>query len=230
MAEGSIDVFEQTECSLAIEYVASKISHKFPQYPSFAAKFKIHCMEEAFEEIEVLIDDVAEGFDESVILEAILEDINITHSDKEPLCQTIYNLLSTYVPPYPEPSSLDLREIYTTYDEKNDLNPMKKLVSSQVKLLEPTNKDTSIYKVLIIGQKNNFPLLTYLVCSYQRYRLSEYFKYKTIEEEYINISKSKNHQYTFEEIKLQDFIENCNTMIDLENDGYHNLLLWYKKC
>ena len=108
MAEGVPS--NQTQCEMAIEYVSQRISNKFPQYPTIATIFKTRCVEEAFEEIDVLIDDVAEGFDESVLLEAIAEDIDMNQDDKELICKTIHHLLSTYTPSKPEPPSLNLGE------------------------------------------------------------------------------------------------------------------------
>ena len=84
---------KSTECELAIEYVSQQISIQYPQYPEFASKWTEHCVEEAFEEVDLLIEDVAEGFEESVLLEAIAEDIDINEDDKESICKTIHQLL-----------------------------------------------------------------------------------------------------------------------------------------
>ena len=106
MSEGVVST--QTECESAIEYVSQKLSTQFNQYPTIATIFKTRCVEEAFEEIDVLIDDVAEGYDESVLLEAMAEDIEMKQDDKESICKFIHNLLSTYTPSQPEPITLDL--------------------------------------------------------------------------------------------------------------------------
>eukprot|EP01084_Bolivina_argentea_P239994 403265_1 len=161
MAEGSEDPGTQTKCEMAIEHVSPQIEEEYPQYPDFARQFKLHCIEEAFEEIDVILDDVAEGFDESVILEAIADDIEIKEEDKEKLCYSIHNLFSNYIPPRPAPCSLNLIHLDTAFSE-NEMESMRKLVSAEAKLLEPNNADKSIYAVLVIGEKNHLPLLSYL--------------------------------------------------------------------
>ena len=92
-------------CALAIDEVVKRVVIKFPQYPELGNKFKAHCVEEAFEEIEVLIEDVAEGFAESVILEGVSEDIEVKEEDKEPICTSIHYTLTNFSPP---PTSLNL--------------------------------------------------------------------------------------------------------------------------
>ena len=92
-------------CQSAISDVCSKISIKFPHYPQFAELFSAQCIEEAFEEIDLLIEYVSEGFDNSVILEEIAEKMEFEEKDKEALCSSIHYILSTFCPP---PTTLNL--------------------------------------------------------------------------------------------------------------------------
>ena len=230
MAEGSSD---STECGMAIEHVARNILSQFPQYPLFADEFQRHCIEEAFEDIDVLIDDVSEGFDESVIIflyfyifshnkykkkvimESVAENIAITQYDKEPLCKAVHHLLRAFVSPHSEPLSLELNQLNTDcLDTLSDeeIDGMRKSVSTQAKLLEPNTDDISIFIVLLLGEQNNFPLLSYLVNMYQRYRLSEYFRHC-------------RQNKTFHDIKVNDFFQ-CDAMKELSINN--KILLWYK--
>ncbi len=86
-------------CQLAIENVVSTLSIKFAAYKGLGDRYKATCIEEAYTEIDLLIEDVSSGFAESVILEQIFEDIAINEDDKEPLCATIYKTLTTFNPP-----------------------------------------------------------------------------------------------------------------------------------
>lgn len=96
-------------CDMAIDEVVKRMDIKFPQYPELGNKFREHCKNEAFEDLDVLITDVAEGYDESVILDAVYSDIEIKDEDKEPICISIHYTLTNYSPP---PISLNLGQIY----------------------------------------------------------------------------------------------------------------------
>eukprot|EP01084_Bolivina_argentea_P309268 534949_1 len=164
---------DQRMCQMAIELVSKGVLVKFPDYPTFGSTFAALCKEEAYEELDALAEDVSEGFAESVILEQIAEKIKIVDGDKEPLCLFIHHTLSHFKPP---PSSLHLAKISIKLT-KTDLETMRVLVESQAILLKPRNaKDETLLKLLIMGQKHYFPLLTYLVDLYGRYRLLEYQK------------------------------------------------------
>eukprot|EP01083_Nonionella_stella_P307346 1079846_1 len=232
MAEGSEDPGTQTKCEMAIEHVSPQIEEEYPQYPDFARQFKLHCIEEAFEEIDVILDDVAEGFDESVILEAIADDIEIKEEDKEKLCYSIHNLFSNYIPPRPAPCSLNLIHLDTAFSE-NEMESMRKLVSAEAKLLEPNNADKSIYAVLVIGEKNHLPLLSYLVDTYNRCRLALYFNeaynYAHKQEEFHGNQKkcqqfeSKN---AVNSLALEEFCAACPTMQELQVHDKETLLCY----
>ena len=86
-------------CQSAIDTVCKRISIKFSHYPEFGDKFKAVCKTEAFDDdIEILMEDVAEGYDDSTILEALDEDLNFKE-DKEVLCKSIHYILKTFKPP-----------------------------------------------------------------------------------------------------------------------------------
>ena len=93
------------ECDLAINAVARKITIGFPQYPQFGEIFKSHCIEEAYDELDTLIDDFQDGFNESTVLEAISHKIDIKNEDKEILCNEIHYILSHLAIP---PTGLNL--------------------------------------------------------------------------------------------------------------------------
>eukprot|EP01083_Nonionella_stella_P226614 804622_1 len=233
MAEGSEDPAPQTPCEMAIEHVSPQIGSEYPQYPDFARQFRLHCIEEAFEEIDVILDDVAEGFDESVILEAIADDMDIAKEDREKLCYSIHNLFANYHPPRPEPRSLNLIHLETTNIGETEMQSMKKLVHHEAKLLEPNNADKSIYKVLVIGEKNHLPLLSYLVDTYNRCRLALYFNdaynYAQKQEAFQGNQKkcqqfeSKN---AVKSLALEDFCAACPTMQQLEVHDNETLLCY----
>eukprot|EP01084_Bolivina_argentea_P267138 453375_1 len=79
----------------AIDSVSNRISIQFPQYPEVVNKLKAQCIEEAVDDVDILIDDFADGFDASAILEAISHEIQINNDDKESLCKLLYDTLST---------------------------------------------------------------------------------------------------------------------------------------
>ena len=90
---------------LAINAVSARLNLKFPQYEGFGAEFKAKCIEEQFDEKEVLIDDFAEGFDESTLLEDLGETFEVDESDKGAICGTILHTLNTFKLP---PKTLNL--------------------------------------------------------------------------------------------------------------------------
>ena len=95
----------QSKCNMAIDEVVKRVLIKFPQYPELGNKFKAHCVEEAFEEIDVLCEDLQEGFAESVIFEEIANEIEFKEEDKEAICTAIHYILLNFSPP---PTSLNL--------------------------------------------------------------------------------------------------------------------------
>eukprot|EP01084_Bolivina_argentea_P254638 428132_1 len=99
---------QATICQLAVQDLIRKISKRFPQYPQFGSQFRTIVIEEAYEEMDVLIEDFAEGFDESVILETMEDEIQFAQEDKNILCTTIHSILTSYTPP---PKSLNLADI-----------------------------------------------------------------------------------------------------------------------
>eukprot|EP01084_Bolivina_argentea_P005573 10498_1 len=158
-------------CKLAIKNAIEIISIRFPQYQSIGAKFQTVCIEEAYEEIDVLIEDFGAGFEESVILETISDEIPIKDTDKEPLCNTIHYSLATFSIP---PAKLNLAEISIKVDKK-EIDDMNTRVTQQASLLKPDGiKDETLLKILVIGEKNGFPLLIYLVDMYNRLRITKY--------------------------------------------------------
>eukprot|EP01083_Nonionella_stella_P037758 102906_1 len=106
---------EQYMCQMAIELVSKGVLVKFPGYPTFGKTFTAVCKEEAYEELDALTEDVAEGFAESVILEQIAEKIKIVDGDKEPLSKI------------------------STKMTKTDLLTMRVIVENQAILLKPSN-------------------------------------------------------------------------------------------
>eukprot|EP01084_Bolivina_argentea_P086742 156757_1 len=202
---------QQTECQKAIECITQNLSIKYPQYPQLADKFKAHCYEEAYEEIDVLIDDFEEGFDESIILESITHDYNILDHDKQTLCKTIHYLLSTFNTRSSKPTSLNLNKIDSTYTE-TQVNAVRKLVSSQIKSLVSNNTDLAIFKVLAIGEKNNLPLLMYLIDMFHRWRLKAYLA-----------PKSKHHKLN---VTVDDFFVDT----EIENKSNENMSDTYRQA
>eukprot|EP01083_Nonionella_stella_P292280 994138_1 len=65
------------EYQMAIDHLCNRINVSFPQYPQFGSKFYTICEEESYDDLNVLLEDISDGFDESVILEAISEEIDI---------------------------------------------------------------------------------------------------------------------------------------------------------
>ena len=86
-------------CAIAIATVVRTIKYKFPQHPDLGTRFKQHCIEEAYDELDVLLDDFKDGFTGSVILESVAEEIDIKDDDKEILCEEIYQILLHSSPP-----------------------------------------------------------------------------------------------------------------------------------
>ena len=59
--------------------------------------------------------------------------------------------------------------------DKSEIKEMKATVEDQAAILKPPgDKDDALLKLLILGQHNHFPLLTYLVDTFHRYRLLVY--------------------------------------------------------
>eukprot|EP01083_Nonionella_stella_P095706 268753_1 len=225
---------DQRMCQMAIELVSKGVLVKFPDYPTFGSTFAALCKEEAYEELDALVEDVSEGFAESVILEQIAEKIKIVDGDKEPLCLFIHHTLSHFKPP---PSSLHLAKISIKLT-KTDLETMRVLVESQAILLKPRNaKDETLLKLLIMGQKHYFPLLTYLVDLYGRYRLLEYQK---LYEDLGKIDSHKKRQKfvskKFDKVMLIPvFFKECFAMqvLQKKKEKYHDAsseqaLSWYE--
>eukprot|EP01084_Bolivina_argentea_P128391 226955_1 len=95
-------------CQMAINDLSQRLSIKFPGYPQLASKFITLCKEEAFEDIDILLEDVADGFDESVILDGLAADISVQEEDKEPICAFMHHTLSNFSS---TPNSFDLADL-----------------------------------------------------------------------------------------------------------------------
>eukprot|EP01084_Bolivina_argentea_P186861 321996_1 len=223
MAEEENKFDEKQKYEMAIEHLCKTISIQFPQYPEFQHKFKEYCIEEAFEDIDVLVDDFADGFNESAVLENITQHIEITDNDKESLCSTIYHILSTFDPVAVNKItsiSFHLVDIFSNlnFPSKDEISYMANLVTNQVNLLEVNTDSPSILNLLILGQKCNLSLLSYLVDMYHRYRISQYI--------YLNHKKN---------IKLKDFNQACITIQELTKMSQHDskikqILSWYNNA
>eukprot|EP01084_Bolivina_argentea_P218540 370829_1 len=163
----------QTFCDSAIEATATLLTSQFLDYPDLANKFKSYCIEEAFDEITVLIEDVADGFEESALLEAISDDIEIKENDKNVICHTIYQSLINFTPP---PTTLNLTQIDTIDIEEKEMDEMKEKLTKEASYLIAKSNDKTLLNLLIIAKQNHFPLLTYLVDTYSRWKLYKYEK------------------------------------------------------
>eukprot|EP01084_Bolivina_argentea_P086739 156753_1 len=213
----------QKLCAMAIADVMKKLPTQFPQYPEISVQFNAICEEEAFDDMDVLLDDVGEGFEESVLCENLADKINIKDEDKEPLCTALCTLLTNFQPAL----ILNVAEMETKVD-KEDVNAMTELVKKQVKYLSPTGqKDLDLLKVMIVGRKHNFPLLTYLLDAYARRRLLHYILlYQELEQ--IESSKKRERfvRTRFnEEYQERKFVEESDVMQKIESK---DVLSWYK--
>eukprot|EP01083_Nonionella_stella_P205008 746944_1 len=175
-------------CQMAIEHLSKRITIQFPEYPQFGSKFAAICAEEAYEELDSLIEDVAEGFAESIILETLADETEIKEHHKEALCSYIHYTLSTFSPP---PTSLDLAtiSIKTTAKERYAIQEMLK---KHAPCFKPHSaKDAILVQLFTIGRQHRFPLVTYLLDLYARYRLLEYQK---LYDELNNIPQQKQRK------------------------------------
>ena len=113
---------EEKKCFalLALNDVSTRLSIDFPQYPSLPQKVIDVCIEEECNcDIKILIEDVSQGYIESIILDVVFndDDINInpnpeddTEEDKDAkikqaMCEAIHDTLTTFSPP---PRALNL--------------------------------------------------------------------------------------------------------------------------
>eukprot|EP01084_Bolivina_argentea_P056005 102558_1 len=180
------------------------MSIRFPQYEKLGENFKAQCVEEAYDDVPTLIEDVAEGYDESSILDEL--GIEFKDEDKDAICNTIHRILVSF---NPAPESLNLVSIVSCEVEQKEVEQMKQLVMNQAVLLNPDNQaDTALLNILIIGQRNNFPLLTFLADMYGRWRVSRYLSLyaKMNEYEYQREREQFIAQY-FRDVKLGDFFK-----------------------
>eukprot|EP01084_Bolivina_argentea_P029072 53975_1 len=159
--------------------------------------------------MSILIDDVKEGYGDSIILETIAEDIDIKDADKEPLCVAIHEYLSTFIPLIP----LHLAKIDTKVS-KNDIKTAKERVESTAFFFKQEAEDKDLLKVFAIGQKNHLPLVTYLVDTYSRLRLLKYIKLyrilstKETSKGYTKYLSSK--EFEGEAYEINQFVATCD--------------------
>eukprot|EP01083_Nonionella_stella_P045100 121245_1 len=160
-------------CQMAIDDLTKQITANFPQYPQLGSKFIAICNEENYDELNVLLEDLSDGFNDSVILETIAEEIDIKDEHKESLCWFIHFTLSHFIPP---PISLHLAKL-SMQVTGTEMHEMAGVVAKQAIYFKPqSTEDESTLKLLVIGRKHRFPLVTFLLDLYSRYRLLEYHK------------------------------------------------------
>eukprot|EP01083_Nonionella_stella_P291920 993113_1 len=220
-------------CKMAIKSAVAILSIKFPQYPSIGAKFQEICIEEAYEEIDVLIEDFGAGFEESVILETISDETPIKDTDKEPLCNTIHYTLTTFSPP---PAKLSLADINMKVDKK-EMEDMTAMVIEQANQLKPKDtKDLTLIKLLVIGDKHRFPLLTYLIDLYIRLKIIKYQElYEKLDQKDTMSRRTKFVAKRFRNVMdIPAFFTQCYAMkilkhkADNKSRSAENALMWYK--
>ena len=96
-----------------------------------------------------------------------------------------------------------------------DIKDMTETVESQAQLLKPDDaKDEALLKLLILGQNHHFPLLTYLVDTYTRFRLLKYQElYKQLEEKDGQKQKTKFIARKFNKgVDLTTFFKTCHAL------------------
>lgn len=96
----------------------------------------------------------------------------------------------------------------TSVDEK-EIEEMTKIVEEQANELKPDNfKDKALIKVLVIGRKHRFPLLTYAMDTYNRWRLEQYVTFYNQLTNYKTMSQQQQVCATiFRNIRIQDFFD-----------------------
>eukprot|EP01083_Nonionella_stella_P131379 399112_1 len=191
---------------MAIDHLCNRINVSFPQYPQFGSKFYTICEEESYDDLNVLLEDISDGFDESVILEAISEEIDIKDEHKEPLCWFIHFILTNYSPP---PTSLNLADISIQTTSK-EVHEMQNIVEQEAIYFKPEcAQDEITLKLLIIGRKHRFPLVTFLLDLYARCRLLIYQNWieKLNDEETLYRKHKFKCKNAFEDLSIPKFIE-----------------------
>eukprot|EP01084_Bolivina_argentea_P092535 166463_1 len=223
----------EKDCKMAIDDTANRIALVFPDYPDLGTKFKAHCIEEEYNELEVLIDDVQDGFDESQVMETLSEETNIQDNDKETICTVIHNTLINF---RRTPSTLNLKDIQINIDnDEKELDSVKQLVKQQAHLLSPDNinEDKSLLNVLLIGSQNSFPLLIYLADTYVRWRLNKYHKcYAELHKYDLQNQRQQFIGEYFKHFNIQDFFNECYIIKQLKKEKDNvilsSILLWYE--
>eukprot|EP01084_Bolivina_argentea_P024321 45333_1 len=213
----------QKLCQKAIDNVAQTLSSQFPQYPELGSKFKAICIEEAFDEMEVLLDDVAEGYEESVVIESLADVIEMKDEDQNHVCTAIHTALENFdISPPLQISALRLVDIDLQVDEK-EIASMQKLIATQANSLKPEDvQDNDLVTVLTIGHKNHFSLLTYLLDTYSRYRVLMYSKFFKKLKGMNEKTRQKHVRKKIKEIEKKDtvaeFFRNCKGMRTLQSE------------
>eukprot|EP01083_Nonionella_stella_P094441 264956_1 len=219
-------------CQMAIEHLSKRITIQFPEYPEFGSKFAAICIEEGYDELWLLIEDVTDGFDESSILETLADKTEIKEHHKEPLCSYIHSILSTF------PTSLGLAtiSIKTTAEERSTMRDM--LLKHAPLFIPDDFKDDCRLKLFAIGRRHRFPLVTYLLDLYARYRLLEHQK---LNDELVNIpqqTQRKREQFihgkmynVMSEVN-RSFLKKCHVMKVLTQQARKDkqsetLLVWF---
>eukprot|EP01083_Nonionella_stella_P312459 1117615_1 len=200
-------------CQMAIEHLSKRITIQFPEYPQFGSKFAAICAEEAYEELDSLIEDVAEGFAESIILETLADETEIKEHHKE---------------------ALSTISIKTTAKERYAIQEM---LEKHAPCFKPhSTKDGILLQLFTIGRQHRFPLVTYLLDLYARYRLLEYQK---LYDELNNIPQQKqrkrqrfiNKKFCYNVATPSCFVNKCHVMKVLKqqsrtNNQSEKLLTW----
>merc|ERR1712228_310525 len=124
---------------------------------------------------------------------------------KDILCKSIHHILKTFIPPA---TAFDLAKLDTNVNDK-EVAEMTKIVEQQAIELKPTNfKDTALIKVLVIGKKHRFPLLSYAMDAYNRWRLEQYVLFYQQLTKYTTMSQqSQVCAKIFRNIQVKDFFE-----------------------